>query len=142
MERRASTGRLASGRKSVVRPQTDRKEKHGYCQESCEEVRGEETRREEDCCQEARSEEERRQEARRCQEERCEEASRREKNCREAQAECGVHESDAAVVGSMPIRRTVVSKKIVDFNKKNKLHDSVNRRLSNADDKLKAVFGG
>ena len=48
----------------------------------------------------------------------------------------------AAVVGAMPMPRTEVTKKIWDYIKKNKLQDSVNRRLINADDKLKAVFGG
>ena len=48
----------------------------------------------------------------------------------------------AAVVGSMPMPRTDVTKKIWDYIKKNKLQDSVNRRLINADDKLRAVFGG
>ena len=48
----------------------------------------------------------------------------------------------AAVVGSMPIPRTEVTKKIWDYIKKNKLQDAVNRRLINADEKLRAVFGG
>jgi len=48
----------------------------------------------------------------------------------------------AAVVGSMPIPRTEVTKKIWDYIKKNKLQDSINRRLINADEKLKAIFGG
>jgi upstream activation factor subunit UAF30 len=48
----------------------------------------------------------------------------------------------AAVVGSMPIPRTEVTKKIWDYIKKNKLQDSINRRLINADEKLRQVFGG
>ena len=48
----------------------------------------------------------------------------------------------AAVVGSMPIPRTEVTKKIWDYIKKNKLQDNINRRLINADEKLRAVFGG
>jgi upstream activation factor subunit UAF30 len=48
----------------------------------------------------------------------------------------------AAVVGAMPIPRTEVTKKIWDYIKKNKLQDSINRRLINADEKLKQVFGG
>ena len=48
----------------------------------------------------------------------------------------------AAVVGSMPMPRTEVTKKIWDYIKKNKLQDSVNKRQINADDKLRAVFGG
>src|SRR5512136_2736260 len=48
----------------------------------------------------------------------------------------------AAVVGSMPLPRTEVTKKIWDYIKKNKLQDAINKRLINADEKLKAVFGG
>jgi chromatin remodeling complex protein RSC6 len=47
-----------------------------------------------------------------------------------------------AVVGTSPLPRTEVTKKIWDYIKKNKLQDAVNRRLINADDKLRAVFGG
>jgi chromatin remodeling complex protein RSC6 len=48
----------------------------------------------------------------------------------------------ASVMGMMPMPRTEVTKKIWDYIKKNKLQDSVNRRLINADEKLRAVFGG
>ena len=48
----------------------------------------------------------------------------------------------ASVVGSAPLPRTEVTKKIWDYIKKNKLQDSINRRLINADEKLRAVFGG
>ena len=48
----------------------------------------------------------------------------------------------ANVIGSSPMPRTEVTKKIWDYIKKNKLQDSINRRLINADDKLRAVFGG
>jgi chromatin remodeling complex protein RSC6 len=48
----------------------------------------------------------------------------------------------AAVVGNNPLPRTEVTKKIWDYIKRNKLQDSINRRLINADDKLKQVFGG
>jgi chromatin remodeling complex protein RSC6 len=48
----------------------------------------------------------------------------------------------AAVVGSMPLPRTEVTKKIWDYIKKNKLQDAINKRLINADEKLRAVFGG
>src|SRR5437867_5452290 len=48
----------------------------------------------------------------------------------------------AAVVGSNALPRTEVTKKIWDYIKKNKLQDSINRRLINADDKLRQVFGG
>ena len=48
----------------------------------------------------------------------------------------------AAVIGATPMPRTEVTKKIWDYIKKNKLQDAVNRRLINADEKLRAVFGG
>jgi chromatin remodeling complex protein RSC6 len=48
----------------------------------------------------------------------------------------------AAVVGSMPIPRTEVTKKIWDYIKKNKLQDSMNRRMINADEKLRQIFAG
>ena len=48
----------------------------------------------------------------------------------------------AAVVGSMPLPRTEDTKKDWDYIKKSKLQDSVNRRLINADEKLRQVFGG
>ena len=48
----------------------------------------------------------------------------------------------AAVVGSTPIPRTEVTKKVWDYIKKNKLQDDKNRRMINADDKLRPVFGG
>ena len=47
-----------------------------------------------------------------------------------------------AVIGSAPIPRTEVTKKLWDYIKKNKLQDAINRRMINADEKLKAVFGG
>ena len=48
----------------------------------------------------------------------------------------------AAVVGSKAVPRTEVVKKIWGYIKANKLQDSKNRRMINADDKLKVVFGG
>ena len=48
----------------------------------------------------------------------------------------------AAVVGSMPLPRTEVTKKIWDYIKKNKLQDQINKRLINADEKLRQIFGG
>jgi chromatin remodeling complex protein RSC6 len=47
-----------------------------------------------------------------------------------------------AVIGSNPLPRTEVTKKVWDYIKKNKLQDATNKRNINADDKLKAVFGG
>ncbi|WP_082551499.1 SWIB/MDM2 domain-containing protein [Massilia sp. Root351] len=48
----------------------------------------------------------------------------------------------AAVVGASPLPRTEVTKKVWDYIKKLNLQDAANRRMINADDKLKAVFGG
>ena len=48
----------------------------------------------------------------------------------------------AEVVGSKPLPRTEVIKKIWDYIKKNKLQDSKNRRMINADAKLKVIFDG
>jgi chromatin remodeling complex protein RSC6 len=48
----------------------------------------------------------------------------------------------AAVVGDKAIPRTEVTKKLWAYIKKNGLQDKKNKRNINADDKLKAVFGG
>lgn len=48
----------------------------------------------------------------------------------------------AAVIGAKPMPRTEVTKKIWDYIKKNNLQDKDNRRMINADAKLKPVFGG
>ena len=48
----------------------------------------------------------------------------------------------AEVVGSKPIPRTEVTKKLWAYIKKNGLQDAKERRMINADDKLRAVFGG
>ena len=47
-----------------------------------------------------------------------------------------------AVIGSAPAPRTEVTKKLWDYIKKNKLQDSANRRMINADSKLRPIFGG
>lgn len=47
----------------------------------------------------------------------------------------------AEVVGSKPIPRTEIVKKIWDYIKKNNLQDKKNRRMINADAKLKPIFG-
>ena len=46
----------------------------------------------------------------------------------------------AAVVGANPLPRTEVTKKIWDYIKKNKLQDAANKRMINADAKLKEIF--
>jgi len=47
----------------------------------------------------------------------------------------------AAVVGSKPLPRTEITKKLWAYIKKNKLQDAKNRRNINADAALQAVFG-
>jgi chromatin remodeling complex protein RSC6 len=46
------------------------------------------------------------------------------------------------VVGTKPIPRTEVTKRLWAYIKKNKLQDAKNRRMIKADDTLKPVFGG
>ena len=48
----------------------------------------------------------------------------------------------SAVVGSTPIPRTEVTKKLWQYIKRNGLQDAKERRMINADDKLRAVFNG
>ena len=48
----------------------------------------------------------------------------------------------ALVVGSAPLPRTEMTKKLWAYIKKNGLQDKKNRRMINADDALKAVFNG
>ena len=52
------------------------------------------------------------------------------------------NEKLAAVVGASPLPRTELTKKLWVYIKKNGLQDKKNRRMINADDKLKTVFGG
>ena len=48
----------------------------------------------------------------------------------------------AAVVGSNGMPRTEITKKLWQYIKRNQLQDAKERRMINADDKLKPVFGG
>jgi upstream activation factor subunit UAF30 len=48
----------------------------------------------------------------------------------------------ALVIGSNPMPRTEVTSKLWGYIKKNNLQDKTNRRMINADDKLRDVFGG
>ena len=48
----------------------------------------------------------------------------------------------AMVVGAQATPRTEITKKLWDYIKKNKLQDSANKRMINADDNLARVFGG
>jgi len=48
----------------------------------------------------------------------------------------------SAVVGSSPLPRTELTKKLWAYIKRNGLQDAKNRRAINADDRLRPVFGG
>jgi upstream activation factor subunit UAF30 len=48
----------------------------------------------------------------------------------------------AEVIGNKPMPRTEIVKKIWDYIRKNGLQDKNNKRMINADEKLKPVFGG
>jgi len=48
----------------------------------------------------------------------------------------------SAVVGSKPLPRTELTKKLWDYIKKNGLQDKKDRKMINADAPLKTVFGG
>jgi len=48
----------------------------------------------------------------------------------------------ADVIGNKPVPRTEIIKKIWDYIKKNKLQDQKNKRMINADAKLKTLFAG
>ncbi|MBV9495255.1 MAG: SWIB/MDM2 domain-containing protein [Acidobacteria bacterium] len=48
----------------------------------------------------------------------------------------------AKIVGSTPIPRSEVTKKVWDYIKANGLQDQTNKRMINADDNLRTIFGG
>ncbi len=48
----------------------------------------------------------------------------------------------APIVGSAPLPRSQVTKKVWDYIKANGLQDQKNKRMINADDKLLKIFGG
>ncbi len=48
----------------------------------------------------------------------------------------------ASVVGATPLPRTELTKKLWTYIKRKGLQDQKNKRMINADDNLKAVFGG
>jgi chromatin remodeling complex protein RSC6 len=48
----------------------------------------------------------------------------------------------AAIIGDQPMPRTEITKRIWDYVKSNNLQDENNRRMINADEKLKTLFGG
>src|SRR5689334_13533948 len=47
-----------------------------------------------------------------------------------------------AVVGTNPMPRTEITKKLWQYIKRNGLQDAKERRMINADDKMRQVFGG
>ena len=51
-------------------------------------------------------------------------------------------DSLSAVVGSNPLPRTEITKRLWAYIKRKGLQDNKDRRMINADEKLKAVFGG
>jgi len=46
----------------------------------------------------------------------------------------------AAVIGNKPMPRTEVTKKVWEYIKKHNLQDAANKRMINADAKLKVIF--
>lgn len=50
-------------------------------------------------------------------------------------------ETLGAVVGNKPLPRTEIVKKVWDYIRKNNLQDKTNRRMINADEKTKTLFG-
>ncbi len=51
-------------------------------------------------------------------------------------------EALASVVGDRPMPRTEITKKLWQYIKRNGLQDAKERRMINADDRLRNVFGG
>ena len=49
-------------------------------------------------------------------------------------------EALAAIIGKGPYPRTEVTRRVWEYVKKNKLQDAVNKRMINADAKLKEIF--
>ena len=70
-------------------------------------------------------------------------ATAKPKVARVAKPGAGLKPSDAlaAVIGSEPVARTQVIKKLWDYIKAENLQDAANKRAINADTKLLAVFG-
>lgn len=48
----------------------------------------------------------------------------------------------AKVVGSQPMTRSEITKKVWDYVKSHNLQDSQNRRMINADDTMRPIFNG
>jgi len=77
-----------------------------------------------------------------CQEEGCEEAGQEGREEAGQEGHQAEGEAQAAIVGASPLPRTELTKKLWAYIKKHGLQDKKNRRMINADDKLKVVFGG
>ena len=48
----------------------------------------------------------------------------------------------SAIVGAKPMPRSEITKKVWDYIKAHGLQDQTNKRMINADDKLRVIFGG
>lgn len=48
----------------------------------------------------------------------------------------------APIIGDKPMPRSEVTKKVWDYIKAHGLQDQTNKRMINADDKLRKIFGG
>ena len=57
-------------------------------------------------------------------------------------AEVQISEDLGAIIGNKPMPRSEVTKKVWDYIKANGLQDQTNKRMINADDKLRVIFGG
>jgi upstream activation factor subunit UAF30 len=57
-------------------------------------------------------------------------------------AEVNISPDLAPIVGSKPIARSEVTKKVWDYIKAHGLQDQTNKRMINADDNLKKIFNG
>lgn len=57
-------------------------------------------------------------------------------------AEVQISPELGAIIGNKPMPRSEVTKKVWDYIKANGLQDQTNKRMINADDKLKVIFGG
>ena len=126
----------------------DRKETHGYCKESCEEARRQEARAKKTAAKKPAAKKPAAKKAAPAKKKPAAKKAAAKKPAAKRKPNAAFMKAMtpsaalAAVVGSMPMPRTEVTKKIWDYIKKNKLQDAINRRLINADEKLRAVFGG
>ena len=125
---------------------THRKENHGNCQESCKEARREKAGRKKPAAKKPAAKKAPAKKAPAKKPAAKKAAAKKPAAKRKPNAAFMKPMTPSAVlatvIGATPMPRTEVTKKIWDYIKKNKLQDAVNRRLINADEKLRAVFGG